>query len=125
MERCELTKVEMTKDRVDHKPTVFVSVVSIIHSCKHASQISFKRALLIGQRTTQATTANHSQDFREKRFPVVLNFHRERWNPVKKHSKALVFFTVSKQIPIVYSAEKNIVTVFMAFSCLVNTHIFT
>ena len=24
----------MTKDRVDHKPTVFVSVVSITHSCK-------------------------------------------------------------------------------------------
>ena len=32
---------------------------------KHVSQISFKRALLIGQRTTQATIANHSQDFRE------------------------------------------------------------
>ena len=49
---------------------------------------------------------------------------------MKKHSKALVFFTVSKQIPVVYSAdrgraEKNIVTVFMAFSCLVNTHTFT
>ena len=27
-------KVEMTKDRDDHKPTVFVAVVSITHSCK-------------------------------------------------------------------------------------------
>ena len=35
----------------------------------------------------------------------MLNFHRERWNPVKKHSKALMFFAVSKQIPIVYSAH--------------------
>ena len=35
----------------------------------------------------------------------MLNFHRESWNPVKKHSKALVFFAVSKQIPIVYSAD--------------------
>ena len=37
----------------------------------------------------------------------MLNFHRERWNPVKKHSKALVFFAVSKQIPIVYSADRG------------------
>ena len=66
-----------------------------------------KRALLIGQRTTQATTASRSQDFREYRFPVVLNFHRECWNPVKKHLKALVFFAVSKQIPIVYSAGRG------------------
>ena len=35
----------------------------------------------------------------------MLNFHRERWNPVKNHLKALVFFAVSKQIPIVYSAD--------------------
>ena len=32
------------------------------------SQISFKRALLIGQRTTQAPVANHIQDFRIKVF---------------------------------------------------------
>ena len=37
----------------------------------------------------------------------MLNFHRESWNPVKKHSKALVFFAVSKQIPIVYSADRG------------------
>ena len=37
----------------------------------------------------------------------MLNFHRECWNPVKKHSKALVFFAVSKQIPIVYSADRG------------------
>ena len=37
----------------------------------------------------------------------MLNFHRECWNPVKKHSKALVFFAVSKQIPIVYSADRD------------------
>ena len=36
----------------------------------------------------------------------MLNFHRECWDPVKKHSKALVFFAVSKQIPIVYSADR-------------------
>ena len=35
----------------------------------------------------------------------MLNFHRECGNPAKKHSKALVFFAVSKQIPIVYSAD--------------------
>ena len=70
-------------------------------------QISFKRALLIGQRTTQAMTANHSHDFREQRFPVVLNFHRERWNPVKKHSKALVGFAVSKHLPTVYLADRG------------------
>ena len=52
--------------------------------------IILKKKILTGQRTTQATTANHSQDFRKWRFPVVLNFHRECWNPVKKHSKALV-----------------------------------
>ena len=40
-------------------------------------------------------------------FPFVLNFHRECWNPVKKHSKALVFFAVSKQIPIIYSADRG------------------
>ena len=34
MKRCEFTKVKMTKDRVDHKPKVFVSVVSITHSSK-------------------------------------------------------------------------------------------
>ena len=37
----------------------------------------------------------------------MLNFHRECWNPAKKHSKALVFFAVSKQIPIVYSADRG------------------
>ena len=37
----------------------------------------------------------------------MLNFQREYWNPVKKHSKALVFFAVSKQIPIVYSADRG------------------
>ena len=37
----------------------------------------------------------------------MLNFHRECWNPVKKHSKALVFFAVSKQIPIVHSADRG------------------
>ena len=37
----------------------------------------------------------------------MLNFHRECWNPVKKYSKALVFFAVSKQIPIVYSADRD------------------
>ena len=37
----------------------------------------------------------------------MLNFHREWWNPVKKHSKALVFFAVSKQIPMVYSADRG------------------
>ena len=31
MEKYELTKVEMTKDRADHKPTVFVSDVSITY----------------------------------------------------------------------------------------------
>ena len=34
-------------------------------------------------------------------------FHRECWDPVKSHSKALVFFAVSKQIPIVYSADRG------------------
>ena len=71
------------------------------------SQISFKIALLTGQRTTQAKAANHSKDFREYRFPVVLNFQRECWNPVKKHSKALMFFAVSNQIPIVYAADRG------------------
>ena len=37
----------------------------------------------------------------------MLNFHRKCWNPVKKHSKASVFFAVSKQIPIVYSADRG------------------
>ena len=37
----------------------------------------------------------------------MLNVHRERSNPVKKHSKVLVFFAVSKQIPIVYSADRG------------------
>ena len=37
----------------------------------------------------------------------MLNFHRECWNPVKKHSKALVFVAVLKQIPIVYSADRG------------------
>ena len=37
----------------------------------------------------------------------MLNFHRECWNPIKKHSMALVFFAVSKQIPIVYSADRG------------------
>ena len=37
----------------------------------------------------------------------MLNFHRECWNPVEKHSKALVFFAVSKQIPVVYSADRD------------------
>ena len=35
----------------------------------------------------------------------MLNFHKECWNPGKKHSKALVFFAVSKQISILYSAD--------------------
>ena len=34
-------------------------------------------------------------------------FHRECWNPVKSQSKALVFFAVLKQIPIVYSADRG------------------
>ena len=37
----------------------------------------------------------------------MLNFHRECWNLVKKHSRALVLFAVSKQIPIVYSADRG------------------
>ena len=37
----------------------------------------------------------------------MLNFHREYWNPEKKLSKALVFFAVSKQIPIVYSGDRG------------------
>ena len=37
----------------------------------------------------------------------MVNFHRECWNPVKKHLKALVFFAVSKQIPIIYSADRG------------------
>ena len=74
---------------------------------KHVSQISFKRALLISQRTTQATVANHIQDFREERFSVVLKFHRECWDAVKSYSKALVAFAVSKQIPVVYSADRG------------------
>ena len=37
----------------------------------------------------------------------MLNFHRERCNPVKKQSKALVFFAVSKQIHIVHSADRG------------------
>ena len=37
----------------------------------------------------------------------MLNFHMECWNLVKKYSKALVFFAVSKQIPIVYSADRG------------------
>ena len=37
----------------------------------------------------------------------MLKFHRERWNPVKNHSKALVFFAVSKQIPVLYSADRG------------------
>ena len=37
----------------------------------------------------------------------MLNFHRECWNPVKKHSKALVFFANLKQIPIVFSADRD------------------
>ena len=52
-------------------------------------------------------------------FPVVLNFHRECWNPVKKHSKALVFFAVSKQIPVVYSTDRGraeIITVVIIFA---------
>ena len=40
-----------------------------------------------------------------KRF--VLNFHRECWNPMKSHSKALVFFAVSARIPVVYSADRG------------------
>ena len=35
------------------------------------------------------------------------HFHREYWNPVKKHSRAFVFFAVSKQIPIVYSTDRG------------------
>ena len=52
-------------------------------------------------------TCNDSQHFRELRFPVVLNFHRECYNPVKKHSKASMFFAASKSIPIVYSADRG------------------
>ena len=37
----------------------------------------------------------------------MLKFHRECWNPVKSHSKALVFFAVLKQISIVYSADRG------------------
>ena len=37
----------------------------------------------------------------------MLNFHKECWNPVKKHSKALVFFAVSKKIPIVYLTDRG------------------
>ena len=62
---------------------------------------------MIGQGTAQATAVNHSQDFRESRFSVVLDFYRECWNPVKSHSKALVFFAVSKQIPVVYSTNRG------------------
>ena len=42
MKKCELTKVEMTKDQVDHKLTVFVSVVSITYSCK-----AFERNIIL------------------------------------------------------------------------------
>ena len=37
----------------------------------------------------------------------MLKFHRECRNPVKIHSKPLVFYTVSKQIPVVYSADRG------------------
>ena len=47
----------------------------------------------------------------------MLNFHRESWNPVKKHSKALVFFEVSKQIPIVYIRPKK------AVACYISMHV--
>ena len=40
------------------------------------------------------------------RMSVNKGFHL-CWNPVKKHSKALVFFAVSKQIPVVYSADRG------------------
>ena len=46
----------------------------------------------------------------------MLNFHRECRNPAKKHSKALVFFAVSKQIPIVYSADRGRAEV-SSFNC--------
>ena len=36
-----------------------------VSDLKRVSQRSFKRSLLIGQRTTQATVANQIQDFRE------------------------------------------------------------
>ena len=38
---------------------------------------------------------------------VMLKFHRECWYPMKSHSKALVFFAVSKQFPVVYSADRG------------------
>ena len=55
---------------------VFVAFIRVVYGrmiymslptyrVKRVSQISFKRALLIGQRTTHATAANHSQDFSE------------------------------------------------------------
>ena len=47
------------------------------------------------------------QPITARMFPVMLNFHRECLNPVTKHSRALVFFAVSKQIPIVYSADRG------------------
>ena len=53
-------------------------------------------------RKRQPITARISED---KDFQFVLNFHKERWNPVKKHSKSWVVIAVSKQIPIVYSAD--------------------
>ena len=37
----------------------------------------------------------------------MLKFHTECWNPEKSHSKASVFFAVSKQIPVVYSAVRG------------------
>ena len=49
----------------------------------------------------------------------MLNFHRECWNPVKKHLKAFVFFAVSKKIPNVYSADRGraeIIAMQMQFS---------
>ena len=46
MKRCELTKVEMTKDRVDHKPMMFVSVVSTRIAFKKISNGSLAYYLL-------------------------------------------------------------------------------
>ena len=52
----------------------------------------------------------------------MLNFHRESWNPVKKHSKALVFFVVSKQIPIIY-IQPTVVELKKALACHISMHV--
>ena len=37
----------------------------------------------------------------------MLNFYRECWNPVKKHSKALVFLQFQSKFLSVYSADRG------------------